>query len=220
MVQLTVDDKLIEAKESTTLLATCLDNGIYIPNLCFLRVMKNPPASCRLCFVEIEGEGKPVSSCKLKVKEGMVVRTDTPAVRRLQLSAFQLLLSAHRLDPHCPANKKCDLWRIGRHLGVGIKQKRLERIQRQVPKAEYHPLLAYDPLRCVLCGRCVFICRKQHGYSLLTFAKRGFDTVISAYGYEDPTNLPCKDCRACVNICPVRAIYFREEYPKALASGE
>ena len=93
MIKLTIDNKEIKAEEGITLLQACLDNEIYVPNLCFLKEMGDPPASCRICFVEIKGEDKPVTSCTEKVNDGMVVKTDTPLVRRLQRTAFQLLLS-------------------------------------------------------------------------------------------------------------------------------
>ncbi|MBW1802089.1 MAG: (2Fe-2S)-binding protein, partial [Deltaproteobacteria bacterium] len=97
-VTIRVDDRTIESREGVPLLQACLDNDIYIPNLCYLEGMDHPPASCRLCFVEIGDEEKPVLSCTVKVSEGMVVRTDTPRVRRLQRSALQLLLSVHHVD--------------------------------------------------------------------------------------------------------------------------
>ncbi|MBW2193141.1 MAG: (2Fe-2S)-binding protein, partial [Deltaproteobacteria bacterium] len=84
MVEFEVDGRSIQAPQGVTLLQACLDNDIYIPNLCFLADYQNPPASCRLCFVEIDGEEKPVTSCTVGVADGMVVRTDTSPVRRLQ----------------------------------------------------------------------------------------------------------------------------------------
>ena len=54
MLTLRVDSQDIETKEGKTLLQACLDNGIYIPNLCYLEDMEGPSASCRMCFVEIE----------------------------------------------------------------------------------------------------------------------------------------------------------------------
>ena len=109
MVKITVDEKQIEAQEGKSLLQACLENGIYIPNLCFLKDMENPTGSCRLCFVEIEGEEKLHTSCNTKVTEGMVVRTDTPGVRQIQKVVFQLLFSAHHMDcGHCLSKGKCD----------------------------------------------------------------------------------------------------------------
>jgi NADH dehydrogenase/NADH:ubiquinone oxidoreductase subunit G len=59
VIALNVDGIEIETRKGKTLLEACLENGIYIPNLCFLEAMEEPPASCRLCFVEIEGERGP-----------------------------------------------------------------------------------------------------------------------------------------------------------------
>ena len=211
MVKLLVDDKEIEVEEGAILLQACLNNEIYIPSLCYLGGMKNPPASCRMCFVEIEGENKPVTSCTVKVRDGMVVKTDTPSVRRLQRTALQLLLSVHDVDcGRCPANKKCELQRIARFLRVSLKPKRLERLLKETETDENHPFLTYYPNRCILCGKCIHVCRTLHGKPFLTFAKRGFDTVVSFFGEKDTPGLPCGEkCVACVEICPVSAITLK-----------
>jgi len=211
MVKLLVDNKEMKAKQGTTLLQACLDNGIYIPNLCFLKDLEKPPASCRMCFVEIEGEGKPVASCTVTINDAMVVKTDTPSVRRLQRSALRLLLSVHHVDcKNCPANKKCELQHLAKFLRVGLKPKGLEKILKEPDIDREHPLLDYYPNRCVLCGKCIHVCRKANGQSALTFAKRGFVTTISAYGEKDSPTLPCTTCAACVEICPVGAIILKE----------
>ena len=211
MVKLLVDNKEIEAGEGTTLLTACLDNEIYIPNLCHMEGMDHPPSSCRMCFVEIEGRRGPVTSCTVTVEEDMLVKTDTPAVRGLQRPAFQLLMSMHDVDcGHCHANKKCELQRIAKFLKVGLKPKRLEQFLKEPAIDQSHPFLDYYPNRCVLCGRCVFICTKKHdGRPFLTFAKRGLDTVISFYGDHEASSLPCEKCHACVDVCPVSAITLK-----------
>jgi predicted molibdopterin-dependent oxidoreductase YjgC len=172
--------------------------------------MKYPPASCRLCFVEIEGEDKPLPSCTVTVKAGMVVKTATQSVRRLQRAAFKLLMSVHEVEcGHCPANKKCALQHIAQFLKVGLKPKDLEHHLKETAIDEAHPLLNYYPNRCVLCGKCVFVCKDQHGQALLTFAQRGLDTVISSYGEKDMPNPPCEKCLACVDVCPVSALTLK-----------
>ena len=211
MPKLRVDGKEIETKQGTTLLQGCLDNDIYIPNLCFLESMEDPSASCRMCFVEIEGEKHPITSCTVYVKDDMVVKTDTPAVRQLQRTALRLLLSVHHVDcKHCPANKKCELQRIAKFLKVGLKPKGLERYLQETEIDRNHPFINHYPNRCVLCGKCVHICRRQHGQSVWTFAQRGFDTVISAYGEAGASSLTCEKCDACVKICPVGALTFKD----------
>jgi NADH dehydrogenase/NADH:ubiquinone oxidoreductase subunit G len=209
MIGFRVDNKEIEAQEGTPLLRACLDNDIYIPNLCWLEGTK-PAASCRMCWVEIEGKDRPVASCTVAVAKGMVVCTDTSDVRRLQRTAFRLLLSVHDVDcRNCPANKKCELQRIGRFLNVGLKLKHLERFLKDEDTSLDHPLLDLHPNRCVLCGKCIHACRNRHGQSALFFSKRGFDTLIRAYAEEDARAFPCENCTACVDICPVAAITLK-----------
>lgn len=216
MFNIVIDDKNIEVEEGKSLLQACLDNDIYIPNLCYVRDMAHPEASCRLCFVEIEGEKKPVTSCSVTVREGMRVKTDTPSVRRLQRTAFHLLLSRHHIECKvCPANKKCELQKIAKFLKIGLKAKYPLLLPKSVSETgkqetdESHPIFHYYPNRCVLCGKCIHVCRNTHGTALLTFAKRGIDTVISFYGHEDVSRLPGEKCLACVNICPVSAITLK-----------
>jgi len=212
MIQLVVDDREIQAEEGKTLLQACLDNGIYIPNLCYLRGMDKPPASCRMCFVEIEGEMEPVLSCTVKVRNEMIVRTDTPAVRRLQRSGLRLLLSAHDVDcAHCPANRNCELQRIAKFLKMGLKQKRFDQVLKIPPVVKDHPFLDYYPNRCVLCGRCVFTCESLHKRPFLNFAKRGFDTTITFFGAETITKPPCEGEPACVEVCPVGALVLKDK---------
>ena len=209
-VTITVDEKPLEVEEGASLLQTCLDNGIYVPNLCHLPGVPAPQASCRLCFVEVAGMDQPVTACTLNVADQMVVRTDTPAVRRLQKTGLRLLLSVHAVDcKNCPANKNCVLQDLARFLKVGLKPKHLEHHLKSPAIDETHPHLAYYPNRCVLCGKCLQACRTANGSAMLAFAKRGFDTVISFYADPGEEKPACDTCRACVDICPVAALLPR-----------
>lgn len=210
MVKITVDNREIEAAEGMTLLEACLKNDIYIPNLCWMEGMQAPSASCRLCFVEIEGERGPTPSCTVPVREGMVVRTDTPDVRELQRSGLALLLSVHHVDcKNCHANRKCALQHLARFLKVSLKPKHLDHFLKPVEMDETHSCLVHFPNRCVLCGRCVHVCRERHGHPLISFAKRGFDTVISFQGIEGRPDAECESCGACAAACPVGALTTR-----------
>lgn len=209
-IRILVDGKQIEAEKGKTVLQACLDNNIYIPNLCYLEEMTNPPVSCRMCFVEIEGEKKPIPSCSMIVKEGLVVKTDTPEVRRLQRAGLRLLLSVHDVDcGECPANKKCELQRSAKLLKVGLKPKALEQCLKEPEIDETHPFLNYYPNRCVLCGKCIYVSKKLEDKPFLTFAKRGFDTVISFYGADLLSESFSEVHRACVEICPVGALTLK-----------
>ena len=211
-VRILVDGKQIEATEGASLLTTCLDNGIFIPNLCHVKGMSHPPASCRLCFVSVNGAAEPVTACTTPVTGEMAVQTDTPAVRRLQKSALRFLLSVHHVDcKNCHANKACALQDLARFLGVGLKSKQLSIYLKEKAIDDHHPCLTHFPNRCVLCCRCIHVCGERHGMAGFSLAKRGFETMISFYGMASEADAPCPDCLACAGICPVGALIPKQE---------
>jgi predicted molibdopterin-dependent oxidoreductase YjgC len=219
MVKLIVDEREIEAEEGKSVLQVCLENGIFIPNLCFMKTRQHPHASCRLCFVEIDGLDRPVTSCTEKVRKGLAVRTDTPPVRRLQRMAFKLLMSAHHRDPKdCPVKGDCQLIRIAKHLKVALKPDPLDLLERDVDEEVDLTFFTYYPFRCVLCGKCVYICHRRNGHNLLTFANRGFDTVIALFATGDPAEFPCHRCGACAAVCPTGALVPKSKYTKAASA--
>jgi len=206
-VTITVDETALEVEAGLNLLQACLESGIYIPNLCHLEGQDAPQASCRLCFVEVDGSDPPVAACTVNVTDQMVVRTDTPAVRRLQKTGLRLLLSVHHVDcKNCPANKKCALQDLSKFLKVGLKPKKLKLHLKTPEVDDSHPHLTYFPNRCVLCGKCLQVCRTVNGHTMLAFAQRGFDTVISFYGGAGSKETACDNCAACIEICPVAAL--------------
>ncbi len=223
LVTITVDEKKITAPAGSYLLPVCLENDIYIPNLCFIEGMDDPPASCRLCLVDIEGEPAPVASCRYRISEGMVVKTDSEEILKLRQIAFRLLVSTN--DGRCKfciANHSCDLQKIGKFLHQPLRTKRLRHIDRDYPELiEDHPFLVYEPKKCVLCGRCVYVCGQlEKGYKL-DFANRGMDTIVSFFGSDaDPASADCKDCLACTEACPVGSLSSKEKWKAFSASLE
>lgn len=207
MVSLVVDGKSIQAEEGGNLLQVCLENDIYIPNLCYLKDMENPTGSCRLCLVEIEGVPRPVTSCRQRVQKGMVVRTDTRAVRQLQRIDFQMLMTAHHMEcKNCLSKRRCELQKIAKLLGVKLKETKFEQLERLSLAVIRHPDFDLLPARCILCRKCLYVCGQKNPEPILKLSRKGFQHAIELASEVDPEKLPCKECQACVGVCPVSAI--------------
>jgi bidirectional [NiFe] hydrogenase diaphorase subunit len=209
-IRLQVDNQEIQTKPGVSLLAACLANGIDVPHLCSDQGTQPGRGACRLCFVEVAGWPKPVTACTTPAAAGMVVQTGSPAARRMQRASLRLLLSAHHVEcSHCPANKRCELQRLARLLKEPLKPKGLEPLRKSMTIDRSHPVFDHYPNRCVLCGRCVAVCRERHDTAMLTFAGRGFQTVISAWGVDAVQADTCRQCWACLDSCPVAALEAR-----------
>ncbi len=210
-VTLTINGKKITAPAGQKLLWAALDNGIYIPNLCAMRDKEEPEAACRLCWVEIEGRKNPVTACTEPVAEGMTVNTRGEKAVELARAGFELLMASHALDcAQCNANGNCELQKIAKALGCPLKPKRLRPLTRGLPVDESNPLFTYNPNKCVLCGRCVWVCRKHDNGGILGFAHRGFERRVTTFGDEPVGKNRCMDCGACVRACPTGALVLKD----------
>ncbi|MGQ9858302.1 MAG: 2Fe-2S iron-sulfur cluster-binding protein [Thermodesulfobacteriota bacterium] len=198
-----IDGIPIRALPGETVLEVASRSGIWIPHLCPGSHGHEPLAACRLCFVEVEGKPRPVTSCTEKVVQGMSLRTDTEAVRRLQRSALALVLSAHRLDcGRCFANGHCALQELGKRLGVKLKVRGLRDLSLPSTLDRTLGTVIYDRSKCVLCGGCVSWA-KANGSGVFQFAARGLQTRIALFSNgTDPSVL-----ESCWEVCPVGALF-------------
>jgi bidirectional [NiFe] hydrogenase diaphorase subunit len=210
MITLTIDGVQCKAKQGAKLLWTSLDNGLYIPNLCAIRKAKTQSATCRLCFVEVEGWINPVTACTKTIKEGMKVHLNTARVKKIRNTVFELLLSHHKIDcAHCDKNGNCDLQNISAYLGLKLKLEKLRPIPSNLPVDNSHPLFYYDPNKCVLCGKCIWVCQTT-GNGAIDFAFRGIKTAVSTFASIPFNKAKCNSCLRCAKICPVGSLVTKK----------
>jgi len=95
VVNLTINDKQIQAEEGKVILEVARGNGIDIPALCYHEAVSSYGA-CRLCLVEIttaRRRKRLVASCLYQVEEGLVIRTNTTEIVQIRKMIVELLLA-------------------------------------------------------------------------------------------------------------------------------
>lgn len=201
MIELTINGKKISVNEGSTILESALQNGIYIPYLCYDKRLK-PYGACRLCIVEVEGQKKFLASCATPATHGMVVHTETPKLLKARKTILELLLIHHPLDcPVCDKAGECKLQDMS--FKYGPSESRFEAERKHELADTGSPLVERDPNRCILCGKCVRICGELQGVGAINILGRGFKSKISP-AFEE--TLDCEFCGQCIDACPVGAL--------------
>lgn len=186
------------------MLDCALENGIYIPHLCNHKDL-NPLGSCRMCIVEVEGQDSVTTSCTLKAKDGMVIKTKTPEVERLRMLALELLLAGHPEDcSTCPKYGNCELQMLIQY--IGPKTGRLKLRTKGFKEQNENPLIIHDMNRCVLCGRCVRACNELRGVKVLQYQKKEMETYVGTLHDKLLKDADCRFCGACAEVCPTGTI--------------
>jgi len=202
MISLTIDDREIEVADGSTILEAAEAAGVFIPTFCYHKRLM-PFGACRMCVVEVEQmKGRLVPSCSTPAANGMVVNTNTPAVRSARKTLLELLLVHHPLDcPVCDKGGECKLQDLVYEYEVS-SNRFLDRKFSQPAETASH-LIERNVNRCVLCGMCARVCEEMVGVAEISFVNRGFKTRI---GTDFDRVLDCEFCGECVNICPVGAL--------------
>lgn len=205
MAKITVDGKIIDAKDRQMVLQACLDAGMELPHYCYHPGL-SIPASCRICLVEVEGIPKLVPSCNTPVRDGMVVHSKTPRAVANQKAVMEFLLLSHPLDcPVCDQAGECFLQDYS--FQYGRAESRFEEDKHKRPKKDVgkHILLYND--RCIMCTRCVRFTREISGESELYVDGRGFKNEIDIFPGKPLDN---KLSGNVVDLCPVGALLDKE----------
>ncbi|MGL4512335.1 MAG: molybdopterin-dependent oxidoreductase [Lacipirellulaceae bacterium] len=217
MATATVNNTRVELPEGETI--NCVQAaqlaGHSIPHYCWHPEL-SVVASCRMCLVEV-GEKKPDGSivmqpkltpgCQTPVKEGMVIVSDSPAVKNAQKATLEFLLLNHPLDcPTCDQAGECFLQDYSFDYGRGFS--RLQEPKNQKPDKDHiGAQITLFTDRCIMCSRCVRFTREVSGTAELHVVNRGTSSEIDIVPGE-----PCDNKLAgnVVDLCPVGALCSKD----------
>ncbi|GFI37025.1 NADP-reducing hydrogenase subunit HndD [Lachnospiraceae bacterium] len=208
MVNLTIDGKQISVEENTTIMEAAAQNGIPIPHLCYLKGI-NEIAACRVCVVELEGKERLITSCNNVAKEGMVLYTNSPKVRRHRRTNVELILAQHNCEcVTCTRSGNCMLQTVANELNIIDIPYKME-IEKQQWNKEF-PLIR-DSSKCIKCMRCIQICDKVQSLNIWDVEGTGSRTTVNVSGHKKIEESDCSLCGQCITHCPVGALRERND---------
>lgn len=232
VINLTIDGRQLTAEKGETLLDCALRHGIKIPNLC-THPRLSPFGACRLCVVEIDGMRGFPTSCTTPAEDKMVVKTNTDSLRELRRNILALIMLEH---PNacliCGKRDLCEEYRsksdkAGRTTGchtcnnkevcevrilsedLGLSELPVAPYYHQRPLERSNPFIDRDLNLCILCGRCVRICKQLHGSGVIDFVGRSSSTHIGEAFGKSLKDAGCRFCGACIDVCPTGSLSDR-----------
>ncbi len=188
MVSLTINGRIVQAKEGEMLLSVIRREKIDVPALCHHEAVE-PFGACRLCVVEItraewDGWCDYVTSCLYPAAEGLIVNTHAPKVNELRKTILDLYLARH---PKCP-----EITQLANEYGVS--------------RTSYESVV--DGNNCILCGLCTRICDHM-GFHAISTVGRGHGKEVAPPLRQAPP--ACTGCLSCAQNCPTHFIEYKVE---------
>jgi NADH-quinone oxidoreductase subunit G len=155
-----------------------------------------------MCLVEQEKAPKPIASCAMPVADNMVIKTDSPMVKKARQGVMEFLLINHPLDcPICDQGGECDLQ--DQAMAYGYHSSRYREEKRAVADKEFGPIVKTEMTRCIQCTRCIRFATEIAGVEVLGATGRGEHMEVTTY-VEKTINSELSG--NLVDLCPVGAL--------------
>ncbi|NLB49447.1 MAG: 4Fe-4S binding protein, partial [Erysipelotrichia bacterium] len=193
-----------------TILEAARKCGYNIPSLCAYKDGLCSVASCRVCLVEVVGARGLVASCAYPVNEGIEIIISSQKATEARRASVELILSNHQKNClQCDKNGNCELLEVSKI--VGARDGKF--IGSMTPATVDHltPSITRNTAKCILCGRCIEVCKDAQGIGILGFEKRGFKTIVAPAENRSFSQSPCIQCGQCVLVCPTGALMEKSE---------
>lgn len=206
MPKFTIDGRELEVEPGTTIIEAAGTAGIEIPFYCW-HPRLSVAANCRMCLVEVEKAPKLLPSCEVQVREGMVVKTNTPTVLEARAAVMEFMLANHPIDcPICDQAGECKLQNYYMlHDQSGTRFDETKVVKNKA--VDLGPTIVLDEERCINCTRCVRFMDEVAENPQLGQFDRGDRAVIGTFPgipLDDPYSLNT------VEICPVGALTSKD----------
>jgi NADH-quinone oxidoreductase subunit G len=141
----------------------------------------------------------------MPVAEGMVVKTDTPMVKKAREGVLEFLLINHPLDcPICDQGGECDLQ--DETVAYGRGKSRFDENKRAVEDKDFGPIVKGTMTRCIHCTRCIRFITDVAGVPELGATGRGEHMEVGTYVEKA---LSSELSGNIVDLCPVGALTSR-----------
>ena len=209
-IEITLDGRIVVAREGETLLAVADREGCAVPRLCWKEGYR-ADGNCRACVVEIAGERSLAPSCCRVVAPGLQVQTASERAKKSQRMVLEMLLADlpdagykwvdGRADrPH----GELSAWAASE--GIVVRPA-LRALRREQPLADLsHPAMAVNLDACIQCTRCVRACREEQVNDVIGYARRGAASEIVFDLGDAMGESSCVACGECVQACPTGAL--------------